>query len=390
MAKIFLRKKISPRISEGHPWVFENEIGDVEGDYQPGEIIPVFSSNGSFIGRGYINPKSKIRVRLLSRDETEMIDDPFFITRIRQAWALRQKSGYETNARIVFGESDMLPGLIIDKFEHNIVLQTLTLGMDCCKAAIVNALNNIFPGSVIYERNDAAVRLLEGLELKKGFLSGTGSTSFLLRHKDITLITDMEHGPRTGLFWEQWWIAEKLHKLASGASVLDVFCASGCCGLFAAKQGATKIVGIDEDGKALNIARRNVIENKLPDIFHFENGNAFDLLKSMSAASHRFQLIILDPPSLAKNKDQISHALNGYKELHFRAMSMLHTGGFLLTTCSTYLITEDIMLDMIQSVASDRGRRWRIIEKINQAPDHPVLWNLPSGNYFKGYIIQVF
>jgi 23S rRNA (cytosine1962-C5)-methyltransferase len=390
MSKIFLRKKISSRIAAGHPWIYENETGDEEGLYQPGDLVSVFSSNGSFIGKGYINPKSKIKVRLLTEDADEIIDETFFFNRIRDAWTMRQKAGHSGNARIVYGEADQLAGLIIDKLGHFLVLQTLTLGMDLQKAEVVHALHALFPDHLIYERNDAGVRLLEGMTLEKGFLIGGGATSIQLKHTGLTLWTDIENGPRTGHYWEQFWIAEKLVSYVEGAEVLDVFCTTGCCGIVASKYGAAKVTGIDENEKFLELAAKNAGLNNVEKIFSFLQGNAFDLLRSLSAAKKEFDLIILDPPSLAKAKDQLPKALNGYHELHLRALKLLRANGFLFTCCSAYLITEDILCGIIQKAAADCGRRWRIIEKIDQAADHPVLWNLPSGNYFKGFIIQVY
>src|SRR3954469_2067989 len=245
MAKFFLRKKIGDRVINGHPWIFGNELGDSEGTAEPGDIVDVYSYNGSFVGKGYINPASQIRIRLLSRNKDEVIDDQFFYNRIKAAWEYRQQIGYVENCRLIFGEADMLPALVIDKFNDYLVIQTLALGIDKWKSAIVEALQKIFTPKGIYERNDVPVRLLEGLPQQKGFLSEPFDPKIEIVENGLKFIVDLENGQKTGYFLDQRDNRRAIEQVVKGAEVLGAFTYTGTFEIHAAAYGAKSVLGLD-------------------------------------------------------------------------------------------------------------------------------------------------
>lgn len=388
MSKIFLKKKISDRIAEGHPWVYKNETGDVVGDPAPGSIVEVFSSNGSFVGKGYFNPLSQISVRLLTRKQ-EDIDAAFIRDKIGSAWHYRRQLGYSENCRVVFGEADDLPGLVVDKFGGYFVVQVSTLGMERFKEAVVAALEEIFPVKGIYERSDVPVRNLEGLELKKGFLSAPFDTLITVNDNGVQVLVDLADGEKTGYYLDRQdhrhWIA----KLAEGKEVLDMFCYTGSFALQAARSGARKVWGIDYAPELVALAQKNAVLNKVDDICNFTCKNAFDLLKVWSKEGRQVDMVILDPPALLRHKDELEKAGAAYKEINLRAMKLLRKGGFLVTTCHTHLITNDLFLQIIQEAARDAKRRLKQVTLQYQSADHPVRRDLPGTQYFKFLILQV-
>ncbi|MGN6477290.1 MAG: class I SAM-dependent rRNA methyltransferase, partial [Flavipsychrobacter sp.] len=270
MAKFFLRKKAGDRVANGHPWVFANELGDSDGEYEAGDIVELYSYNGSFIGKGYVNPASQIRIRLLSRNKSEEINNEFFYNRISEAWAYRQSIGYIENCRLIFGEADGLPALIIDKFNDYLVLQTLALGIDKWKPAIVDALQKIFKPQGIYERNDVPVRELEGLAQQKGFLSEPFDTNIILNENGLKFHVDIENGQKTGYFLDQQDNRRAIQHIVKGADVLEAFCYTGTFSLHAAHYGAKSVLGLDISENAVKTARRNAELNGLQDICKFD------------------------------------------------------------------------------------------------------------------------
>ncbi len=389
MAKIFLRKKISTRIADGHPWIFGNEIGDEDGHYDAGDIVDVFSSNGSFVGRGYINPASQIKVRLLTRNQQEKIDDAFFLNRIEKAWKYRQKLGYIENCRLVFGEADELPALIIDKFNDYIVLQTLSLGIERWKGAIVKALNTIFSPKGIYERNDVPVRELEGLPQTKGFLSEPFNTQIIINENGLKFHVDIENGQKTGYFLDQQDNRRAISQVAAGGDVLEAFCYTGTFSMHAAHYGAKSVLGLDISETAIQTARRNAELNGFQGICSFENVNAFDVLKQWVKDGRRYDTVILDPPAFTKNRENIQKAVTGYKEINLRGMKLLRPGGFLVTASCTNLVPPELFLKTIEMAAKDAKKIIRQVSWQTQAADHPILWNVPNTQYLKFLIVEV-
>jgi len=389
MAKIFLKKKISTRIADGHPWIFGNEIGDEDGHYEPGDIVEVFSSNGSFVGRGYINPASQIKVRLLTRNQQEPIDDAFFLNRIEKAWKYRQRLGYLENCRLIFGEADELPALIIDKFNDYIVIQTLSLGIELWKGAIVKALQTVFNPKGIYERNDVPVRELEGMKQQKGFLTEPFDTKIIINENGLKFHVDIENGQKTGYFLDQQDNRRAIGQVVEGADVLEAFCYTGTFSMHAAKYGAKSVLGLDISEFAVDTARRNATLNGFEDICKFQHVNAFDVLKLWVKEGRKYDTVILDPPAFTKSRENIQKAVTGYKEINLRGMKLLKPGGFLVTASCTNLVSPELFLKTVEMAAKDARRTIRQVSWQTQAADHPILWNVPNTQYLKFLIVEV-
>jgi len=389
MAKFFLRKKIGDRVVNGHPWIFGNELGDSEGAAEPGDIVEVYSYNGSFVGKGYINPASQIRIRLLTRDKSEVIDDLFFYNRIKDAWEYRKLLGYVENCRLIFGEADQLPALIIDKFNDYFVLQTLALGIEKWKGAIIAAIQKIFSPKGIYERNDVPVRLLEGMQEIKGFLSDPFDTNIIINENGLQFHVDIENGQKTGYFLDQQDNRRAIEHVVKGADVLEAFCYTGTFSLHAAKYGAKSTLGLDISENAISVANRNAELNGYSHICKFEAVNAFDVLKQWGKDGKRYDTVILDPPAFTKSRENIQKAVTGYKEINLRAMKLIKPGGFLVTASCTNLVPPEMFLDIIGAAAKDGKRTMRQVEWRTQAADHPILFNVPSTQYLKFLVAQV-
>lgn len=389
MAKYFLRKKIGDRVINGHPWIFGNELGDTEGESEPGDIVEVYSYNGSFVGKGYINPASQIRIRILTREKNEEINDQFFYNKIKEAWEYRQQIGYVENCRLVFGEADQIPALIIDKFNDYFVIQTLALGTEKWKPAIVGALQKIFEPKGIYERNDVPVRELEGLQQQKGFLSEPFDTSIIINENGLRFHVDIENGQKTGYFLDQQDNRRAIQHVVKGANVLEAFCYTGTFSLHAAHYGAKSVLGLDISENAIAIAKKNAELNNFQNICKFEAVNAFDVLKLWVKEGRRYDVVMLDPPAFTKSRENIQKAVSGYKEINLRGMKLAKPGGFLVTASCTNLVDPNLFLKTIEMAAKDAKRKLRQVTWQTQASDHPILWHIPSTQYLKFLIVQV-
>jgi 23S rRNA (cytosine1962-C5)-methyltransferase len=389
MAKVFLKKTISRRIEDGHPWIFGNEIGNVEGQADGGEIVDVFFHNKKFAGRGFINPKSQIMVRLLTRDSNEKIDELFFYRHVKAAWEYRSKLGYRENCRLVFGEADSLPALIIDKFNDYFVIQTLALGIDLWKPAIVKAIQKIFTPKGIYERNDVPVRELEGMTQQKGFLSDPFDTTIIINENGLQYYVDIENGQKTGFFLDQQDNRRLIQNIVKEADVFGAFTYTGTFELQAAHYGAKSVLGIDISANAVEQANRNAALNRLEKICRFETMNAFDVLKQWTKETRRWDVVMLDPPAFAKSRENIQNAVAGYKEINLRGMKLIKPGGFLVTSSCTNLVQPDLFLQTINMAAKDAKRKLRQVTYQTQSGDHPVVWGLENTHYLKFLIVQV-
>ena len=389
MSNIYLRKKISNRVLNGHPWVYSNEVQDLNLNGAAGEIADVYTHDKKFIGRGYTNPKSKIIVRLLTRDKQETINDDFFYRRLLQAWNYRKQLGYIENCRLVFGEADDLPQLIIDKFNDYFVIQTLALGIDVWKPAIVNALNKIFHPKGIFERNDVPVRELESLDQRKAFLSDPFATEIIIHENGLQFYVDVEKGQKTGYFLDQQDNRRAIQNIVKGADVLGAFTYTGTFEIHAAHYGARSVLGLDISENAVAQANRNAALNKYDNICRFECGNAFDILKTWSKEHKQFDVVMLDPPSFTKSRATIQKAVTGYKEINLRGMKLVKPGGFLVTSSCTNLVQPADFLEIIELAAKDARRRLRQVVFNTQSADHPVIWNLENTHYLKFLIVQV-
>lgn len=389
MTKVFLKKKIQNRVLLGHPWIFGNEVGQIEGEVNPGDIVDVFNHTGVFVGRGYINPQSQILVRLLTRDRQEQINEGFFLNRLRKAWEYRKKIGYVENCRLVFGEADELPALIIDKFNDYLVIQTLALGMERWKPAIVDALQQIFSPKGIYERNDVPVRELEGLQQQKGFLSAPFDTNIIINENGLKFHVDIENGQKTGYFLDQQDNRRAIQHIVKGADVLEAFCYTGTFSCHAGHYGAKSVLGLDISEHAVATARRNAELNNLQDTCKFMAVNAFDQLKQWTKEDKKFDVVILDPPAFTKSRENIQKAITGYKEINLRGMKLLKPGGFLVTASCTNLVDPNMFLETIDLAAKDARKKLRQVTFQTQAQDHPILWNIENTTYLKFLIVEV-
>ncbi len=388
-AKFFLRKKISDRVILGHPWIFGNELGEHDGDAQPGDIVDVHSSTGSFVGRGYYNPASQIRIRLVTREKDEIVDAGFFKRRIQQAWDYRKTIGYTENCRLIFGEAEMMPALIIDKFGDYFVIQTLALGMDIWKDAIVAALQEIFSPKGIYERNDVPVRELEGLPQQKGFLSAPFDTNLVINENGLRFRVDIENGQKTGYFLDQQDNRRAIEHIVKGAEVLGAFTYTGTFEIHAAHYGAKSVLGLDISENAVAQANKNATLNGVADRCRFEAMNAFDVLKQWGKDGRKYDVVMLDPPAFTKSRENIQKAITGYKEINLRGMKLIRPGGFLVTSSCTNLVPPEMFLDIIGMAAKDARRTLRQVTYQTQSSDHPILWNVPNTKYLKFLIVQV-
>lgn len=389
MINVFLKNKISRRVENGHPWIFGNEVNLVDGNAEGGDIVQVFTHDKKFIGKGYINPKSQILIRLLTRDNSESINEDFFLRSITQARDYKSKLGYMENCRLVFGEADYLPGLIIDKFNDYLVIQTLALGIDKWKPEIIRALEKIFSPKGIYERNDVPVRELEGLPQQKGFLSAPFDTNIIINENQLRFHVDIENGQKTGYFLDQQDNRRELKNIVKDAEVLEVFCYTGTFSAHAAYYGAKKVLGVDISESAVNQARRNAELNGLQDICSFEPMNAFDILKTWSKERRQYDVVILDPPAFTKSRENIDKAIAGYKEINLRALKIVRKGGFLATASCTNLITPELFIQIIEDAAKDARRKLRQVTYQTQSSDHPIIRGIENTQYLKFLIVEV-
>jgi 23S rRNA (cytosine1962-C5)-methyltransferase len=391
MQKLFLKKKISLRVENGHPWIFANELqfSPEMTSLEPGAIVDVYNGWDKFVGRGYVNVKSQIAVRLLTRHLQEQIDASFFLRRLQQAWRYRQHIGYTENCRLVFGEADNLPALIIDKFNNYFVLQTLAYGMDVWKPAIVEALNTIFKPEGIYERNDVPVRELEGLPQIKGFLSAPFDTNIIINENGLRFHVDIENGQKTGYFLDQQDNRRAIQHIVKGADVLEAFCYTGTFSVHAGAYGAKSVIGLDISEAAVAQARRNAGLNGLQEVCRFEATNAFDTLKAWAKEGRQYDVVILDPPAFTKSRETIQKAITGYKEINLRGMKLVKPGGFLVTASCTNLVQPQLFLDIIGMAAKDARRKLRQVTYQTQASDHPIVWGLENTEYLKFLIVEV-
>jgi len=392
MKSLFLNKNVSNRVESGHPWVFANEINKgkaLDAAAKAGEIVNLFTHDKKFIGKGYVNPQSQIMVRLLTRDKNEEINDAFFYHRILQAWAYRQKLGYVENCRLIFGEADELPQMIIDKFNEYFVVQTLALGIDHWKPSIVKALERIFSPKGIFERNDVPVRELEGLEQHKGFLSAEFDTNIIINENGIKFNVDIANGQKTGYFLDQQDNRKAIQHIVKGADVLGAFCYTGSFEISAAMYGAKSVVGLDISQNAIDMCNKNAALNGLENICRFECVNAFDILKEWAREEKQWDVVMLDPPSFTKSRSTIDKAVAGYKEINLRGIKLVKPGGFLVTSSCTNLVKPELFLDIISMAARDAKRKIRQVIFNAQSADHPIIRGQENTHYLKFLIVQV-
>lgn len=389
MAKAVLAKGKEKRVLYGHPWIFRSDIDDVQGTYVPGDVVDIYSYKNRFLGRGYINPKSQIAIRMLTYEQ-EDINIDFLHRRIQAAWEYRQKAADVNSCRAIFAESDFLPALIVDKFADYLVVQTLALGIDRYKNEIVELLDHIIRPAGIFERNDVPVRELEGMDQRKGFLKGHFDTTVEMVENGVHFYVDIENGQKTGFFLDQKENRAAIRPFVKNAKVLDCFTHTGSFALHAGYFGAQSVLGIDISEHAVAFASRNAKLNNLENVCRFEAANTFDKLREFYDAGERFDVIVLDPPAFTKSRDAVEGAVRGYKEINLRAMKILNKGGFLITCSCSHHVDPDLFLDIIYDASIDAKKKVRQIEYRSQAKDHPVLIASKETEYLKCAILQVF
>ena len=387
VATVTLRKTRETRVRGGHPWIYSSEIEKVDGAFENGDIVDVCDFRGKFIGRGFYNPQSQISLRILTRND-EPCDRAFFEKRIRDAWEYRKLLCDPQSCRLIYSESDFLPGLVVDKYGDVLVLQSLSLGIERVKDMIADLLMEIVQPMGIWERSDVPVRRLEGMEQTTGLLRGEVPDLVEMRENGIVFGVDVKNGQKTGFFLDQKENRAAIAPLCPGAKVLDCFCHNGSFSLHAAKFGAASVLGVDISEEALEVARENARRNNLTNV-SFEAHNCFDHLRELTDAGEKFDLVILDPPAFTKNKAAVQSALRGYKEINLRGLRLVRPGGFLVTcSCSQHVLTE-MFQDIVNQAARDAKKRVRLVEYRTQGHDHPILPQSIETKYLKCMILQV-
>lgn len=386
--QVILQKGKGRRVEEGHPWVYGNEIETISGEPATGDIVDVYNFRKDFIGRGYINSLSQITVRLLTRVKDEVIDKSFFRKRLLQCREYRHTLGYTQNYRLTFGEGDMLPALVIDKFNAIYVLQTLSAGMDKWKQTIAEILLEDFGAAGVYERNDVPVRTLEGLTEQKGFLSAPFPTRFVMEEEGVKFNVDVDAGQKTGFFLDQKDNRLAIQHIVHNKQVLDCFTYTGSFALFAAHFGAAEVTALDISADAIAMMEDNAALNGFTQIKSV-CANAFDILPQWVKEGKQFDTVILDPPAFTKNRKGIENAVKGYKEINLRGIRLVKPGGFLATFSCSHFMDVNLFYDTVSSAAKDAGRTVREVQFLNQAKDHPVVWGVAETHYLKGLILQI-
>ena len=382
MNTVILKKNEDKRILDGHLWAFSNEIADIKGEPQSGDIVALYNHQNKLLGIGIFNPNSLIAVRLLTKEKEE-IDFQFFKRRIEAAHTLRKKfySNSET-FRLVHGEGDFLPGLIIDRFNDYFSIQTFSVGMDKRLTLICDVLESLFHPKGIVERNESLIRTVEGIDQRKGVLRGTLETIAISEY-GVQYGIDLLEGQKTGFFLDQRENRKAFRRYVKGASVLDCFCNEGGFALNAAYAEASNVLGIDISEPVIQRANNNIKLNKFDSNIQFLIGDAFEYLDQAVKDQRQFDVINLDPPSFAKNKKTVRKAKRGYKEIHLNAMKILKSGGILATATCSYHITEETFLEIINECANNLGKKISLLEWRGAAPDHPVLPSMPETKYLK-------
>jgi 23S rRNA (cytosine1962-C5)-methyltransferase len=378
------------REGPGHLWLYAGHVAKIEGQPVAGDVVDVVTPAGRFYGRGFYNPESKIRVRFLTFEDIP-IDERFWLERMRQAVRLRQRIVTNSTAyRLIHGEGDRLPGLIVDRYDQALVMQTLAFGMDRRKAMLADLLAEVTGLKTIYLRNDPKSRTLEGLPLERGFAKGSGATTVEITEGQAIFRVDMESGQKTGWFCDQRENRLAAARYANGAEVLEAFCHTGAFGVHAALAGATSVEGLDISEDSLLIAREHARRNRVEARCRYRAGDAFDELRSLIKTGKRYDMVMLDPPAFARSLQAVPKALAGYKDINLLGIRLTKPEGFLVTSSCSHHISDTQFWDAIRLAARDAKREVRLIEQRGQSGDHPILASMPETRYLKCLILQIF
>ena len=393
-AKVTLKKGEGRLLKRGGAWIFDNEIAGVSGEFSNGDIVDIADHDGYPLGKGFINVNSKIRVRVLTRNSEQEINDDFWKMRIRNAWEYRKKTVDVSSCRVIFGEADFIPGFVMDKYEDVLVFQALALGIDRYKEKIVEIAKEVLAGDGIgikgvYERSDAKEREKEGLEKVKGFIGAEFDTNVTICENGVKYIVDVKDGQKTGFFLDQKYNRKAIWPMAKGAKVLDCFTHTGSFGLNAAAAGASGVLSVDASESALEVAAENAKLNNVDNIVSYRCGDVFEILPELIAKNESYDLVILDPPAFTKSKNSVKNASKGYREINIQGMKLVRDGGFLATCSCSHFMTFELFSEVIANAAKAAHVKLRQVEFRTQSPDHPILWSADESYYLKFYIFQV-
>lgn len=391
---VTLKKGEGRTLKSGGMWVYDNEIDSILGSFENGDIITVHDFDGYFMGYGFINTNSKITIRILSRKKENQITEDFIERRVRNAWEYRKQTVDTGCCRVIFGEADFLPGIVIDKFSDVLVVESLALGIDKLKPIILEKLTKVLAEDGvqirgIYERSDAKVRLNEGMERFKGFIGEPFDTKVEIVENGVKYIVDVEDGQKTGFFLDQKNNRASIHRISKGKKVLDCFTHTGSFALNAGIAGASSVLGVDASELAVAQARENAALNGLSDTVKFECADVFELLPKLEEEGERFDVVILDPPAFTKSRNSIKNAVKGYREINIRGMKLVKDGGFLATCSCSHFMDPELFAKTIKEAARGAHKRLRQVDFGTQAPDHPILWAAEESYYLKFYVFQV-
>lgn len=393
-AIVTLKKGEGRTIKAGGAWIFDNEIDTITGRFKNGEVVTVHDFDGYPMGKGFINQNSKIRIRMMTRKPDQEIDESFLKMRVKNAWEYRKTTVDTSSCRIIFGEADFLPGLVIDKYEDVLVVECLALGMEQFKETIVNFLKEILAEDGIkirgvYERSDANERTKEGLSKVKGFIGDAFDTNVEIVENGVHYMVDVANGQKTGFFLDQKYNRLAMQRICKGKKVLDCFTHMGTFALNAGIAGAADVTGLDISEYAVSQAEANARLNHLENNVHFRQANVLDELPKLAQAGEKYDVVILDPPAFTKSREATKNAIKGYREINMKGLKLVKDGGYLATCSCSHFMTQDLLAKTVKEAAKATHKRLRQVEFRTQAPDHPILWAADESYYLKFFIFQV-
>ena len=392
--KVILKKGAGRSLKAGGMWIYDNEIARIEDGCEDGGLVWVEDFDGYFLGTGFLNRRSKITVRILARKPETVIDEAFWVRRVRDAWEYRKQTVDTGSCRLIFGEADFFPGLVVDKFSDVLVVESLALGIDRFKPLILDILRRVLLEDGIrirgiYERSDAKVRLQEGMERFKGFIGEPFDTRVEIEENGVKYIVDVEEGQKTGFFLDQKHNRAAIWGISKGQRVLDCFTHTGSFALNAGKAGASSVLGVDASMTGILQAQENARLNHLEDRVHFQCEDVFELLPKLEAEGERYGVVILDPPAFTKSRNSVKNAVKGYREINLRGMRLVQDGGYLVTCSCSHFMEPELFAKTIREAARGAHKRLRLVHFSTQCCDHPILWAADESYYLKFYIFQV-
>lgn len=394
-AVVRIKKGEGRSLKAGGMWIYDNEIDTIKGDYANGDMVFVEDFDGYPLGHGFINTNSRLTVRMMSRKKDTVVDDDFLEMRVRAAWEYRKTTTDTSSCRLIFGEADFLPGIVIDKFSDVLVVESLALGIDRFKPVILDKLKKILAEDGIqirgvYERSDAKVRLQEGMERFKGFIGDPFDTKVEIVENNVHYLVDVKDGQKTGFFLDQKYNRLAIQRLCAGKRVLDCFTHTGSFALNAGLAGASSVLGVDASELGVAQAEENAALNGLSDTVKFRCADVFELLPELERQGEKFDVVILDPPAFTKSRNSVKNAVKGYREINLRGMKLVKDGGYLATCSCSHFMTPELFEKTIREAAGNVHKRLRQVEYRTQAPDHPILWSGDETSYYlKFFIFQV-